>query len=83
MVTGGFPEYVQGFVTPTPPSPSLKMKSSTKNQATGNAKIASGKIKETAGRLVGNPRVEAAGKADQVEGRLQKKVGQIEKVLDQ
>jgi uncharacterized protein YjbJ (UPF0337 family) len=59
------------------------MKSSTKNQATGSAKIASGKIKETAGRLVGNPRVEAAGKSDQVEGRVQMKVGQIEKVLDQ
>jgi uncharacterized protein YjbJ (UPF0337 family) len=59
------------------------MKSSTKNQATGNAKIASGKIKETAGRIVGNPRVEAKGKSDQTEGRLQKKVGQIEKVLDQ
>jgi uncharacterized protein YjbJ (UPF0337 family) len=59
------------------------MKSSTKNQTTGNAKIASGKIKETAGRLVGNPRVEAAGKSDQAEGRVQKKVGQIEKVLDQ
>ena len=59
------------------------MKSSTKNQATGTAKIASGKIKETAGKLVGNPRLEASGKADQVEGRVQKKIGQIERVLDQ
>ena len=62
---------------------SPSMKSSTKNQATGNAKIASGKIKETAGRIVGNPRVEAAGKADQAEGRVQKKIGQIDRVLDQ
>jgi uncharacterized protein YjbJ (UPF0337 family) len=58
------------------------MKSSTKNQAAGNAKIASGKVKETTGRLVGNRRLEATGKADQAEGKVQKKVGQIEQVLD-
>jgi len=58
------------------------MKSSTKNQATGNAKIASGQIKETTGKIVGNRRLEATGKADQAEGRVQKKIGQIERVLD-
>ena len=59
------------------------MKSSTKNQATGTAKTIAGKIKSAAGKLVGNPRLEAAGQADQVEGRVQKKLGQIERVLDQ
>jgi len=58
------------------------MKSSLKNQAAGTAKIASGKIKETTGKLVGNPRLKATGRAEQVEGRVQKKVGQIERVLE-
>ena len=58
------------------------MKSSTKNQATGTAKIAAGKIKETTGKLVGNPRLKAAGQTEQVEGRVQKKIGQIERVLE-
>ena len=57
------------------------MKSSTKNQAIGTAKIVSGKVKTTTGKLVGNPRLKAAGKADQAEGRVQKKIGQIERVL--
>ena len=75
----GYPLASPRLVTVNPPP----MKSSTKNQATGTAKIASGKVKETTGRLVGNPRLEAKGKSEQTEGRLQKKVGQIEKVLDQ
>ena len=58
------------------------MKSSTKNQATGTAKIAAGKIKETTGQLVGNPRLKAEGRVEQAEGRVQKKVGQIERVLE-
>ena len=58
------------------------MKSSTKNHATGNAKIAAGKIKETTGKLVGNPRLKAEGRVEQAEGRVQKKVGQIERVLE-
>ncbi len=57
------------------------MKPSTKDQAAGTAKSLAGKVKEATGKLVGNPRLEAAGKADQVEGRVQKKIGEIEKVL--
>lgn len=59
------------------------MKPSTKNQAAGTAKSIAGKVKATTGKAIGNPRLQARGKADQVEGHLQKKVGQIEKVLDQ
>lgn len=58
------------------------MKSSTQNQAEGSAKTLAGKVKSATGKLVGNPRLEAAGKADQVEGRVQKKVGQIQRVLE-
>ena len=59
------------------------MKSSTKNEAAGTAKTLAGKIKAATGKAIGNPRLESEGKADQIEGRLQKKVGQIQKVLDQ
>ncbi len=58
------------------------MKSSTKNQAAGVAKTLAGKVKATTGKMVGNPRLEAAGKADQTEGRVQKKIGEIQQVLD-
>jgi len=57
------------------------MKPSTQDQATGTAKSIAGKVKAATGKLVGNPRLEAAGKADQVEGRVQKKIGEIERVL--
>lgn len=68
----------------SPPSPSpMKLKSSTKNQAAGIAKTVAGKVKAATGKLVGNPRLEAAGKADQAEGRARNKLGQIERVLDQ
>lgn len=58
------------------------MKSSTKNQTTGAAKSISGKIKAATGQLVGNPRLEARGKAEQAEGSVQKKLGEIQRVLD-
>ena len=57
------------------------MKSSTKNQATGLAKSVAGKVKEVTGKTVGNPRLEAAGKAQKIEGKTQQKVGEIQKVL--
>lgn len=57
------------------------MKPSTKNQATGLAKSAAGKIKEVTGKTVGNPRLQAEGKAQKIEGKTQRKVGEIQKVL--
>ncbi len=41
-----------------------------------------GKIKEVAGKAVGNPKLRDEGRADQVEGKVQKKVGEIEKVFN-
>jgi uncharacterized protein YjbJ (UPF0337 family) len=58
------------------------MKSSTQNQAEGTAKNLAGKIKAATGKLVGNPRLEARGKSDQAEGSVQKKIGQIQRVLE-
>jgi uncharacterized protein YjbJ (UPF0337 family) len=57
------------------------MKSSTHDKAEGTAKNIAGTIKNLTGKALGNPRLESAGKAQQVEGRVQKKIGEIEKVL--
>jgi len=58
------------------------MKSSTQDKAEGTAKDLKGKIKEGAGKLVGNERLQAEGQIDQAEGKAQKKVGDIKKVFD-
>ena len=57
------------------------MKSSTQDKAEGVAKSLAGRVKEVTGKAIGNPRLQADGKAEKVEGRIQKKVGEIEKVL--
>ncbi len=58
------------------------MKSSTQDKAEGTGKTVSGHVKEKTGRLVGNRRLEAKGLAEQAEGKVQKKVGDIKKVVD-
>ena len=57
------------------------MKSSTQDKAEGIVKTTTGSIKEAAGKAVGNPRLEAEGRADKIEGQVQKKIGEIKKVL--
>ena len=41
----------------------------------GAAKNIGGKIKETAGKVTGDTKLQAEGKADQVEGKVQNAVG--------
>jgi uncharacterized protein YjbJ (UPF0337 family) len=41
-----------------------------------------GKVKEKAGQMTGNPRLEDEGRSQKVAGKVQKKVGEIEKVFD-
>lgn len=57
------------------------MKSSTQDKAEGTAKNIAGSVKAATGKLVGNPRLEAQGRAEKVEGKIQTKVGEIKKVL--
>ena len=59
------------------------MKDSTKDKARGTAKDMKGKIKEATGKAVGNPNLRDEGRADQVEGKIQKKVGDVKKVFEQ
>ena len=57
------------------------MKSSTQDKAEGTAKDIAGTIKKVTGKAIGNPRLQATGEVQQTEGRTQKKIGEIEKVL--
>jgi len=57
------------------------MKSSTKNQAEGKFHEMKGAIKEAAGKLSDNPKLESEGKSEMIAGKVQEKVGQIKKVL--
>jgi uncharacterized protein YjbJ (UPF0337 family) len=41
-----------------------------------------GKVKETAGKVTNNPNLQAEGNAEKNAGKVEKKVGQIEKVFE-
>jgi len=57
------------------------MKSSTKDQTEGTYHKMKGKIKEVAGELSDNPKLEAEGIGEKIAGKVQKKIGQVKKVL--
>ena len=57
------------------------MKSSTKDQAEGKFHQVKGKIKEVAGDLTDNPKLEDEGTDEKIAGKVQEKVGQVKKVL--
>jgi len=57
------------------------MKSSTKDKAEGAFHQAKGKIKEVAGEITDNPKLEIRGKVEKIAGQLQEKVGKAKKVL--
>ena len=57
------------------------MKDSLKDQIAGKAHEVKGSVKEAAGRIIGNPDLENKGAAEKIGGKVQKKIGQVEKVL--
>ena len=59
------------------------MNSSTKDQAEGKFLKIKGKLKETAGEISDNPKLEAEGTAEKITGIVQEKIGQVKKVLGQ
>jgi len=58
------------------------MKQSTSDQVEGNIHSLKGKVKEKAGQIIGNPKLETEGQAERLAGEIQKKAGQIEKVFE-
>jgi uncharacterized protein YjbJ (UPF0337 family) len=58
------------------------MKDSVKDKVEGAVHDAKGTVKEKLGRATNNPNLEDEGTAEKVGGKIQKKVGDIEKVLE-
>lgn len=57
------------------------MKSSTKDQAEGKFHEVKGAVKEIAGKLTDNPKLEGGGTGEKIAGKVQEKIGQLKKVL--
>ena len=57
------------------------MKSSTKDQAEGTFHELKGKVKEVAGQVSDNPKLEDEGTGEKFAGKVQEKIGQVKKVL--
>ncbi len=58
------------------------MKQSTKDQVAGTLHEVKGAAKEKAGQVANNPDLTTQGQVENFAGKVQKKVGQIEKVLE-
>jgi len=58
------------------------MKRGTKDKAKGTFHEVKGKVKQTVGRATNNPDLEAEGRGEKIGGKIQKKIGQVEKVLE-
>jgi len=56
------------------------MKSSTRDKTEGMWHKMKGKIKQVAGKAVGNRDLETEGKAEKIDGTVQEKIGQIKDV---
>lgn len=57
------------------------MKNSTRDQAKGKFEALKGKVKEIAGVVTGQRKLEAKGKQQELAGKAREKVGQVEKIL--
>jgi uncharacterized protein YjbJ (UPF0337 family) len=57
------------------------MKSSMNDKVKGTFHEAKGKVKEMAGKITDNPKLEAEGKLEMIAGKVQEKIGQVKKVL--
>ncbi len=52
-----------------------------KDRIVGSAKEIKGAVKQTVGKAVGDAKLEAEGKADQIEGKVQNAVGGLKDTL--
>jgi len=57
------------------------MKSSTKDQVEGKFHRLKGRFKEIAGELSDNPKLEGRGTYEKIGGKVQERIGQVEKAL--
>ena len=59
------------------------MKPSSTDQIQGKFHEVKGVVKEKAGQVTNNPKLESEGQAEKLTSKVQEKIGQIEKVLEQ
>ena len=57
------------------------MKSSTRDEVESKVHKIKGEVKETAGQILDNPKLEAEGTEEKIIGKVQEKTGQIKKVF--
>jgi uncharacterized protein YjbJ (UPF0337 family) len=57
------------------------MKDSSKDKVEGTFHQAMGKIKEVAGNVTDNPKLKGEGTGEKMAGKVQVKIGEVEKVL--
>ena len=58
------------------------MKPSTENEIAGRVHEVKGKIKEKVGELTNDPDLEGEGIGEKIGGKIQKKIGQFQKVVE-
>ena len=58
------------------------MKDSTHDKIQGSVHEAKGAVKEKVGKATNDPNLEAEGKDEKLGGKIQKKVGDVEKVFE-
>ena len=58
------------------------MKDSLIDKIEGDLHEVKGKIKETIGQVMNNPDLEAEGQAENLDGKVQNKIGDVKKVFD-
>ncbi len=58
------------------------MKNSDDDKVEGNTRKVTGTIKEAAGKVTDNPKLEAKGKLEKANGAVQSKIGDIKKVFN-
>ena len=58
------------------------MKPSTKDRVEGEYHEAKGAVKEKVGDMAGNPALAAKGKDEKTAGKIQNKIGQVEKAAE-
>ena len=59
------------------------MKESIKDKIEGKAHELKGAIKETIGHVIDNPDLKSEGQAEKIAGKVQQKVGDVEKAIGQ
>jgi len=58
------------------------MKPSTENEIAGKVHEIKGTIKQKVGQLTNDPDLEGEGVGEKIAGKVQKKIGQLEKVIE-